>query len=376
MKVLNCQTKNINSPIVAKVTMKSILRKRKRKNYFFVQEKLTKDKDYAAQIIKNSNIDELKIDSPVAFGLINIEDLNEGDIIMLHPDGRIEFLFEQNEPFNPILVTNRCNANCIACPQPQVQSETDRTQLNLKIISLIDKNATTIGITGGEPSLLGDEFLTLMRQIKKSLSNTNILLLTNGIKFSDYEFVKELYKIGNKNLQIDIPIFSDTDSDHNKALGAKGFYKMIQGLYNLATLNFKIGLRIVVQKDNYKRLPQIAEFIYHNFPFVYHIAFIQMEIYGNAIKNINNIWIDPYDYNTELDKAVKYLNNREMSVSIYNSQLCILPKTVWKYSKISISAWKSVYLDFCNECIEKDNCGGVFSTSNNMHSKHLNAIKD
>ena len=39
---------------------------------------------------------------------------------------------------------------------------------------------------------------------------------------------------------------------------------------------------IVVHKQTYQRLPQLADFIYHNFPFVSQVAFLQMETIGNA----------------------------------------------------------------------------------------------
>ena len=89
-----------------------------------------------------------------------------------------------------------------------------------------------------------------------------------------------LAKCHHHDLQIDIPLFSDIADDHNRIVGAKTFYKTIQGLYNLALFHQRIGLRIVVHRKTYKRLPQFADFIYHNFPFVSQVAFMQMEITG------------------------------------------------------------------------------------------------
>jgi sulfatase maturation enzyme AslB (radical SAM superfamily) len=75
----------------------------------------------------------------------------------------------------------------------------------------------------------------------------------------------------------------------NSIVRVKSFYKTIAGIYNLAKFNFKIGIRIVVHKMNYDRLSQLSEYIYSNFPFVYHVAFVQMEPIGYAYDNLNDL---------------------------------------------------------------------------------------
>jgi hypothetical protein len=64
-------------------------------------------------------------------------------------------------------------------------------------------------------------------------------------------------------------------------------------------------------KQNYKRLLQISEFIYRNFPFISHIAFMGMEVTGHAFDNFNEIDITPQEYNENLLEALIYLQQRE-----------------------------------------------------------------
>ena len=192
------------------------------------------------------------------------------------------------------------------------------------------------------------------------------------MKFSNYEFAIKLAEIGHYDLQIDIPIFSDIDKKHNRIVGADTFYRTIEALYNLAYLHQRIGLRVVIHKQTYKRLPQLAEFIYRNFPFVCNVSFMQMETIGLSPKAIDDLWIDPYDYNKELEEAVSVLHQRNMNVSIYNSQLCILPEKIWPFAYQSISDWKRIYLVECTNCQVKERCAGFFSSSANLHSKHIN----
>ncbi|MFH1363322.1 MAG: His-Xaa-Ser system radical SAM maturase HxsC, partial [Candidatus Omnitrophota bacterium] len=189
------------------------------------------------------------------------------------------------------------------------------------------------------------------------------------------DYVERLVRIGHPNIFIEIPLYADTDTEHNGIIRAKGFYQTIKGLYNLAVFKQRVGLRIVILKQNYQRLAQLAEFIYHNFPFVFHIAFMQMETVGLAWNNIEDLWIDPYDYNDQLKEAVNYLAMRKLRVSIYNAQLCILPRTLWKYSRKSISRWKNIYVEECRNCDYRNECGGFFASSLGKHSQHIKGLK-
>ena len=65
------------------------------------------------------------------------------------------------------------------------------------------------------------------------------------------------------------------------------YYETITGLFNLASYGAGIELRIVINKLNFMRLPQLAEFIQKNLPFVEWTAFMGMEYIGYAVKNEN-----------------------------------------------------------------------------------------
>jgi His-Xaa-Ser system radical SAM maturase HxsC len=304
-----------------------------------------------------------------------LQTLNDGDVVSIDKSGRVSILYETRSEHNSLLVTERCNCSCIMCPQTIDNQEEDKTELILRILSLIGKEARTLGITGGEPTLLGEGLIDIVKACKVKLPRTGLMLLSNGIRFQDFQFVKSLMLVGHPDLTIDIPLYSDTDTEHNHIVGAKGFYRTIAGLYNLARFNQRIGIRVVVHRLTYSRLPQLAEFLYHNFPFVFHIAFMQMETINLARENIGGLWIDPYDYNEQLEEAVFYLWRRGMSVSIYNAQLCVLPKNLWQFARKSISSWKDIYVEECSKCAHRADCGGLFESSSDLYSRHLKALE-
>ena len=285
---------NIEEEVLGRITLK----KRNffsRKDYILVSEDLPNTAFGYSAVITNS-----QLSGNGCACIVDKQELcefNEGDVVLISKSGEIIFLYEIKSLHNAIFATERCNHRCIMCPQPPVDSETDKTSFNLKLISLMDKHTREVGITGGEPTLIGDDLFVLIRQIQKYQPKAAISLLTNGVKFADKAYTMRLAMCKHHDLQIDVPIFSDIADEHNRIVGAKTFYKTVQGLYNLALFNQRIGLRVVIHKQTYKRLPQLADYIYHNFPFVSQVAFMQMETTGNAYANLNELWIDPYDYN-------------------------------------------------------------------------------
>lgn len=305
----------------------------------------------------------------------SIGDFHEGDVVVINKQGEVIFVYEINSHHNALMATERCNHRCIMCPQPPILQEKDKTAFNLRLISLFDKNTQEIGITGGEPTLIGDNLFTLINHIKKELPKTAISILSNGVKFADKEYAMKLAKCRHRDLQIDIPLFSDIAEEHNRIVGAKTFYKTVQGLYNLVLFRQRIGLRIVVHKQTYKRLPQFADFIYHNFPFVAQVAFMQMETIGLAKENFEELWMDPYDYNRELREAVLLLADRGMKPYIYNAQLCVLPEDIRCYAQQSISDWKDIYIPECDGCVLKGQCAGFFESNRQAHSVHIKKIE-
>jgi len=280
-------------------------------------------------------------------------------------------LYEAQSHHNSLFLTEQCNCSCLICPQYTVKTHSDHSDTALAIIKLIAPETKMLGITGGEPTLLGAKFLEVVRSCKQHLPNTALQVLSNGIRFSDFQFTEQFVSIGHPDIQIGIPLYADTDTQHNHMVQVKGFYKTIKGIQNLALFNQRIEIRTVVNALNYQRLPMFAEFIYRNFPFVSHIAFMGMETRECAEKNLQTVWVDPYEYSKQLESAVDILKLRNMNVSIYNSQLCVLPRSLWGFARQSISDWKNIYLSECDSCSEKHSCAGFFASGKNIHSKYI-----
>ena len=377
----NCQGKphNIKTSLLGKITRKK-WRILSRHSSIYVCEKLDVIPWFYAGIISSEEgmgrpgFERI----PCIFGLKHedLSTLKEGDIVVLEPNGKVNVVWDINSGHNSILITEECNSSCIMCPQPRRKDPEGLLQFNLKLIKLININKTErIGLTGGEPTLHEENLIRIIKACKKRAPGVQLSLLTNGRRFKNLDFIKRLIDIGHPDLLICIPLYADNDREHDRIVGVKGsFYETIRGLQNLALFRQKIEIRNVIHALTYRRLPQFGEFVYHNFPFAIHIALMGMETTGLAFNNLKTLWVDPIEYMTELKIAATYLHRRDMTVSIYNLQLCILPQELWRFSKKSISDWKNIFLDECQDCNVRKECCGFFGTSDGWHSKYIRSV--
>src|SRR5436853_7891971 len=83
---------------------------------------------------------------------------------------------------------------------------------------------------------------------------------------------------------------------------------------------------------------------------------------------------DPYDYQDELLEAVEILSLSGLKASIHNHQLCVLDRRLWPFARKSISDWKNIYIDECQPCIVREQCGGLFQSAAKRHSAYINAF--
>lgn len=267
---------------------------------------------------------------------------------------------------NALFTTAMCSNRCLMCCQPPSEKN-DIDALwgnNITLIDTAPKELPSIGVTGGEPTLLGDRFFELIRYIRETLPDTEIHILSNGRAFADKQFARQLGEIGPEKILLGIPLHSDNQLDHDFIAGAKGSYtETLVGLYNLARWSFDIELRVVLTKLNYKRLPHLAHFIYRNLPFVRYISLMGLEFTGYTIKNAKQVWIDPVDMAKPLCEATLFLASTGLDVSIFNLSLCVLPECIWPYARKSISDWKNRFEPFCDQCRLKADCCGLFATS-------------
>jgi His-Xaa-Ser system radical SAM maturase HxsC len=322
--------------------------------------------------------DHVVTDRPVVDNLRESDHFMSGDVVVLEGgSGFVRSLYRPYERHHSLFVTERCSSNCLMCSQPPKDKDdvSALTRRNRELISLMHPAPEYLTITGGEPTLLGDNLFLLIEQLKTSLPNTELHILTNGRTFAWQQYTQQFAALEHPNVCLGIPLYSDSAGDHDYIVQAKGaFDQTVAGLHEAARHGIRLEIRVVLHRLTIPRLAKLAEYIYRNLSFVEHVALMGLEYTGYTPRNIDELWIDPVDYQIELQKAVSALTMRGMSVSIYNHQLCVLAPNLWSYAQKSISDWKNLYLPECEKCSALEECGGLFQWAVKKHSDHIHAL--
>lgn len=373
------RSRGLGVPVIARVTTGGVPPGDARDDHVLVwgADAPSPDTSGYAAVVSPGGAPAWQADAPLVHSLPGLEYLADGDVVYLHPAGFVRTLYRRSSPHNFILATDRCNSFCLMCSQPPRQADdSHRMDEHFRLIDLIDPDTNELGITGGEPTLFKDDFLRLIERCKERLPNTALHVLTNGRLFYYREFAQRLGAISHPDIMLGVPLYSDVDSEHDYVVQAKdAFEETVLGLQNLGRYNVPVEIRVVVHRQTYRRLPQLAEFVARNFPFAAHVALMGMEMFGFVHRNFEELWIDPHDYQAELREAAETLTLAGLYTSIYNHQLCVLDRRLWPLARRSISDWKNIYLEECGRCVLRDECGGLFQSAAKKHSAHIKAFE-
>jgi His-Xaa-Ser system radical SAM maturase HxsC len=334
---------------------------------------------YPYYVAQPGHKDALDRVPPAAGRLIfpaNFDYAAAGDVFGFWTDGSIRSLYRKQSRQNSFLVTDRCNSYCLMCSQPPKDVNDDWIIEEIRdALPLVDPATQEIGFTGGEPTLLGDRFIDVLRQCKETLPQTAVHVLSNGRNFAKPELARAWASVDHPDLMVGIPVYSDISDRHDYVVQADGaFDETIRGILNLKREKQRVEIRVVIHKQTYARLPQLAEFLARNLLFVDHVALMGLEIMGFTRANLDLLWIDPTEYQQQLKQAVRTLSRTGMRVSIYNHQLCLLDRDLWPYAVQSISDWKNEYITECDGCSVRERCGGFFSSAKYRRSQNIHAI--
>lgn len=269
-----------------------------------------------------------------------------------------------------IFTTGLCNSNCIMCPYTEhfrFNSSLEPLDKLKSFIDVINYNAEYICVTGGEPTLLRNDFLELIKYIKEKFSSVLLHILTNGRTFAYKNFMKDFLAVRPYKTLLGIPIHADNSELHDYISQAKGsFDETLKGLDNLYLSGEYIELRIVTSRLNYKNLPKLAEFIASRYPYCHRVCLMGLEMMGNAMINKNKVWINYDEIWPFIRDAAEILVANGVNSELYNYPLCLVDQGLQALYRKSITPSKIEFLPECESCRRKSECGGFFRTTKAM----------
>ena len=158
-----------------------------------------------------------------------------------------------------LLLNYNCNARCRFCSQGDFDKSLNAPfdAIARNIYSAYKSGYRRLGLTGGEP-LIRPDILKVIA-LGRSVGFRFIRVQTNGIKLADPAFCRALVKAGLTFCKFSFT--TDRAADHDALVGVPGaLKKALAGLENLRRLKIRLGTNILVNRLNYKRLPEIIKF--------------------------------------------------------------------------------------------------------------------
>ena len=190
------------------------------------------------------------------------------------------------------------------------------------IIDLLKESPKHLTITGGEPTLLGERLVLLINKILEKFPDLLITILSNGRLLALENTIDTLSSIKlKKNVVFAIPLYSDVYKVHDHIVQAKdAFHQTCLGIHKISSLGFPVEIRVVLHKLSNPRLLSLSKFIHKNFPFVYHVTFMGLEIIGYTKANkLELIEEDHIMAEKNLLDSLKFLSSWKYNISIYNT---------------------------------------------------------
>lgn len=290
--------------------------------------------------------------------------------LVICEDGNGTFVDVINGDDTTLFLTGECNSNCIMCPYTTTKRlGAKKTELPflLGLMECIDPHTEYLCITGGEPTLSKHDFLRVLEAIKNRFDEAIVHILTNGRTFSYSGFYEEYKKVRPYNTLLGIPLHAGNAALHDTISDCSGsFDQTVAGLDLLYSRHEFIELRIVASALNAEELPELANFIGNRYPAVDHVSIMGLEMMGNAMLHRERVWI-PFDKLMPwVLKATDILLSKGVSVQLFNFPLCYIPERYEALYRKSITPSKVEYMEDCEKCTRKNECGGFFRSTKVM----------
>lgn len=288
-------------------------------------------------------------------------------IEIVEEEGKAKLCWCDDIPDRTLFLTAQCNSNCVMCPYTEnyrLKAGMEPIEKIERYISLMSNRADYLCITGGEPTLQKDGFLRVLQLIKSRFDDVIVHILTNGRTFSYIDFVDAFRAVRPYKTVLGIPLHASSAELHDRISQAKGSFRQTTvGIRNLLCRKELVEIRIVTSKLNYQDLPNLAKLIATEFQQVHHVCFMGLEMMGNAFLNKDEVWSPYEEVWPYVRTATDILIHHGIQVELYNYPLCHIEKKYWAIYKKSITPSKVKYLDSCDACQMKHECGGFFETT-------------
>lgn len=260
-----------------------------------------------------------------------------------------DIMTSPNEPPN-IFLGSRCNHDCLFCSEGLL----DKTQSPEEIQTVISARPDTLSIEGGEPTLSKD--LETWVRLARENGIRDVILCTNGVRFSDEEYVRRLCGAGVTLFNVNFP--SHEEKIFNLLTRTSGqFPKRLAALRALIAVagGRRVRFNFVVNRLNFMTIAPYVQFVRERFPAIFYIEFNLVKVLGYVERRT---YLVPRlaDVGPHLSRAMRLMERAKMKFIMDGFPLCLMDG----YEDCAIDAYKRLAGDrlYMEEKIKTPRCGG------------------
>ncbi|MCG2724874.1 MAG: radical SAM protein [Elusimicrobia bacterium] len=227
-----------------------------------------------------------------------------------------------------------CNEDCLFCAKghvpPGVKSRFSSDEVLKTIFKKRKEGFRFISFDGGEPTLMKDLPKFIAFAVKCGFKEVDIL--TNAVLLSDLRILNkikayDLHKKIKAGFSVSLHSHKEKVSDYLTA-SKNTFQKTLKGIENILKCGFTVSIYHVIASQNYKDLPNFAEFVLRKFPAVDNITFSYIYPVSHKFATLKDIYpklllVRPY-----LKKAVEILKKNDTEARL--SSCGIIPPCLMK----------------------------------------------
>jgi His-Xaa-Ser system radical SAM maturase HxsC len=285
----------------------------------------------------------------------------DGDVVSVDPvNGKAERLIRRNSPHNTFLVTERCDQLCVMCSQPPKKTHVDRWA-EFTEAALLAPQDTTIGISGGEPTLYKSELFDMIETVSAVRLDLAFHVLSNAQHFDRADCAR-LGGDAFRRVTWGVPLYSHKPSVHDAIVAKSGALANLRdGLAVLLEAGAHVELRTVIMKSNLRDLTGVANYVTNHLGFVDQWSIMQLENIGFARRRFNDFMVDTLDSFGPIAEAIDRAELFGIATALFNFPRCQVPAAYRRYAVKSISDWKQKYAPECTGCADQSDCSGFFA---------------
>ncbi|MFA6383331.1 MAG: radical SAM protein [Parcubacteria group bacterium] len=222
-----------------------------------------------------------------------------------------------------IQITRECNQKCIICSNPPTDQFLEFAQAKKEIDGLKAKGCSGVIFTGGEPTLYAK-----LPELIKYASRAGLFprIITNGQKIAKIAYLKELKKAGLKHLHLSV--YSGEEGIQSRLSGNKNSLKNIKkALDNLKKIGgISVDVNTAISRYNAGHLSKTASWLIERYPFISHFVFNNLDPFMNRVSENPEVVPKLADFELELHKTLKMLEQNKKTFRVERVPLCYLPE--------------------------------------------------